>query len=796
MSNEQRKRTGVMRRAAAASAVALLFVVLAVGCGRENKDRNASQGGNGTVTGTVTTTPEATLTPSGTETPTCTPTPGVPFVKQAYETAGRDDVFRVPVKELAEDWYLSTTEFAGDYALLWLCSPDSFATERRIFVLCRPGESREQYRLETEYSPSEPKVFEDGTVVLEDRKTGLYHVYDNTLTELRSFLPGGEKGMKWIGASPDRMLWFIDETETAVLATDLNGQAVGGFSCAPGYRMIRYLGSRDGKRSFLARSEADSAEQLMILPADGSDPISPAADELKLGEDWKNNAIPCSGPNHEETTATWFFHLAGDYRKGCVFPKESMNEEIGFLGGTMLCSNVRYELEDGSYRHDYRLYDMEKRTVSGVLRDAEIEGSAYMYVLGPVGDGNVLLQSSKPEGGSELLLWTAGDTVSPIDGFCDLAKDDIAACLTDRVKKAKECGIVITPDRTEDDGTATALGDLVSEIDLVNTFLLAEKNDPDALKPVSGDAIHPENKRCNDGAHFTFKRHVFSEYYLKEYGEKRRSAFFRFVDAVLAGEDRFQCPDDATEIWCCGVFSSLFFPIAQPYITAAYEGDGWAKITYKIPKEEFLEKERAFEERICEILNDVLEDDYTDTEKALALYEFMTEYCTYDTEMLEHLDEWSDRQSTLRCLTEQTGVCWEIASLYEFLLLQCGVNAEPIRGIAFDENEPSHEWNYITLDGQGYQIDATWGITDRREPDLKYFLFTDELRETRDGYEEESFEIGGAGFYNSRKRYTFEADDERFEELWSGRYLAFDEEEKCIYYIDPNGNVKRFPYGR
>ena len=45
---------------------------------------------------------------------------------------------------------------------------------------------------------------------------------------------------------------------------------------------------------------------------------------------------------------------------------------------------------------------------------------------------------------------------------------------------------------------------------------------------------------------------VFSKIYTLEHGEARRQAFFNFVDALRAGEEWFDCPDEDTMWWCRG----------------------------------------------------------------------------------------------------------------------------------------------------------------------------------------------------------------------------------------------------
>ena len=332
-------------------------------------------------------------------------------------------------------------------------------------------------------------------------------------------------------------------------------------------------------------------------------------------------------------------------------------------------------------------------------------------------------------------------------------------------------------------------------VDFINTFRVGKLSDPNVLVSKSGDYIHPENMRNNSGSMHSFNPHVFSSYYLKEHGEKAMETFFNYVDAVRAGEERFECPDPDAVGWVSGRFATYFYPVLNNLTFTEYLGDGWAKIYYNEPKEEILAKIADFDMRICNILSDVIEDDYTDLEKALSLYEFLTEYCTYDYEALYDNDPfWDQYESGYRVLMEKKGICWEISCLYKYLLLQCGVDIEEASGEPVNPDDQSHQWNYIMIDGQAYLIDVTWGLTFDRKPDLDYFLFTDEVRANRDGFVYDSFDISGYRNTDMPEVYPYDANDDRYSELWQGTYLAFDQQEKCIFYQDTDGVIHRFDY--
>ena len=746
--------------------------------------------------------------PTATEIPTATPTPTpTPFVlNRAYEEYMRDDVYRIPMQELSANWGIMETDFAGDYALFWLMPPwkenEEERKERDVFVLIMPEINKEQYRTVPDFSVGKYAVMPDGQVILEDLDSGNIHVYDNTLSETGTFAPGAKENFKTVGISDRGIIWTVDEKNTKLIAINLKGDVAGEYPFDSNLSVCEYQGLIDECECFHAiLNDEENNGSYLYLSVSSGEITYRSANDPELGEEWDNNWVaPDSVWEISYSESTWFIHEPGYGRKGYAFPKSKTQEGITFSQNNMFCFSTLEWNDDSTYNQEYRLLDIEKGTVSDTLREKEFTDYNYMSARGAVGAGNVLLTGSYENGCQDLILWTAGKKTAPVEKFYDFTIDNPEKCLEYQIKELKEkYNIVITPDK-EEEGKSKPFSDIMIELEFVNTFLLSAKNDPNVVKPESGTEIHPENMRNNEGAHYAFNPHVISGFYLKEHGEKRRDVFYNYVDALRAGEDRFKCPDIGSANWACGRLAQFFFPLGYAYADAQYSGNGWAEIEYKIPKEEFLEKERDFEDRICEILNDVIEEDYTDLEKALALYEFMTEYCTYDYEMLAHnrdLDsEWIDRQSLYRCLMEKQGICWEIACLYQYLLLQCDVDIEESAGEPVVYGEDLHAWNYITLDGQGYLIDATWGLTSDRSPDLAYFLFTDERRETRDGYKSESFDIGGYGLYGARKKYSFDADDERYSELWFGRYVAFDRNEKCIFYRDINGDLKRFDYGK
>lgn len=311
----------------------------------------------------------------------------------------------------------------------------------------------------------------------------------------------------------------------------------------------------------------------------------------------------------------------------------------------------------------------------------------------------------------------------------------------------------------------------------------------------SGHQARLETIANNQEGHYTFQPHVFGSRYYEQFGDKTRDAFFAYCDALRNGDDTFACPDQDTLDWCVGRLSCYLFPVALQNIGAGTCQNGTAHIVYKTSKEAFLQKEKAFERDITDILNDCLSDDYNDFEKIIALYEYMTTTYTYDYEMYHHSLEWMDKQSPYRCLTEKKGICCEIAGLYNYLLLQVGIDSEEIAGFSHPSDDGSgegHSWVFVTLDGASYHVDPTFGLTEVR-PDFSYFMMTDQLREERDGFPKKDYSLAAKGD-ESRKFFDFEATSEKYAELWEGQYVGMDRSTQEIVYTDYDEVEHRFSY--
>ncbi len=275
---------------------------------------------------------------------------------------------------------------------------------------------------------------------------------------------------------------------------------------------------------------------------------------------------------------------------------------------------------------------------------------------------------------------------------------------------------------------------------------------------------------------FVFQPKLSSAFMEEIFGKTMCETWYNLVDAVMAGEDTFACPDQQTYGWVMGQFPRIYFPVLYGQIDLAYDRnnsvkDGIAEFTYLVPKEELKAKIEDFSARVELLLNQVFSKDDTDMEKALALYQYFSEHYEYDDETYEKMYQtFVDYTTPYRLFTTGTGICSEIAPMYSYLLMQAGVEATTMMG-------PAHEWSYVRINGKNYHIDPTFVISNRGS--LAYFMMTDTQREL-DGYPRSKFVI--TSNYSTEKPHPdYQANDETFAPLWDRQFESIDREKRKIH---------------
>lgn len=297
-----------------------------------------------------------------------------------------------------------------------------------------------------------------------------------------------------------------------------------------------------------------------------------------------------------------------------------------------------------------------------------------------------------------------------------------------------------------------------------------------------GDLIDPDDLLNTPQSHYVFQPKVCSVFMEEVFGKDMCDAWFNLVDAVLNGEDTFACKDQYTYDWMMGQFPEHCLPVLPELIDYAYDRehsviDGVASFTYRVPPEEAKARIGEFGEMIEGMLNEIFEDDWSDFEKALALYLYFSEHYVYDYETYWKMyDQYVDYTSCYRFFMTGIGICHEISSAYSYLLLQAGVQATTMSGNrAYDQ--AGHQWSFVRINGKNYHIDPTYALGSGG--DLRYFLMTDEKREEEDSYDPATFyAVSHYSRENPHPDYT--ADDDAFRALWDLTFPEFNHDTHTV----------------
>ena len=307
-------------------------------------------------------------------------------------------------------------------------------------------------------------------------------------------------------------------------------------------------------------------------------------------------------------------------------------------------------------------------------------------------------------------------------------------------------------------------------------------------------------EKGKERGHYTFQPKVCSVFMEEVFGKTMCDTWFNLVDAVMAGENTFACPDKETYDWVMGQFRERCFPPLVELIDYTYDRshpvkNGVGSFVYTVPREEAAARIAAFARQVENILNETLMDDSTDFEKALALYEYFATHYTYDYETAAYDKGYPFWLTSYRVFTGGTGICQEFSVAYAYLLMQAGVEATNMSGRR-GYDQARHQWTYVRIDGHNYHIDPTYVIGDHT---LRYFMMDDAQREAADDYSPKYYNIT-SNYAQDHPHPDYKADDPTYAPLWDGTLLETDYAAKTLTIgkFDEEGVWQRtqFEYGK
>ncbi len=152
-------------------------------------------------------------------------------------------------------------------------------------------------------------------------------------------------------------------------------------------------------------------------------------------------------------------------------------------------------------------------------------------------------------------------------------------------------------------------------------------------------------------------------------------------------------------------------------------------VEYVYDKATIAEKQTAIANKADEVVNSIITDGMSDSDKVFAIYDYLVHNSVYDNEALEAAEAtnfimdgemlaFEDSFNTVGILVNGKGVCASYAYSFKVLSDLCGLDAVCVTGY-LDGNLP-HAWNMVKIDGQWYEIDCT---NNEVNSGIPYYLF-------------------------------------------------------------------------
>lgn len=174
-------------------------------------------------------------------------------------------------------------------------------------------------------------------------------------------------------------------------------------------------------------------------------------------------------------------------------------------------------------------------------------------------------------------------------------------------------------------------------------------------------------------------------------------------------------------------------------------GDGWiVSISYEYPDDQLAAKREEVWAKAQQVVAEVIRDDMSDHDKALALNDWIAANAEYDDGAYQGLRSGGDVQSDPRyagawnaagVLVDGRGVCASYAAGYKLLSDVAGLESVYVSGAAY---AIGHAWNKTFMDGKWQVVDPTWNDSESAPNAL--FGITDEVAKTEFGH---TFGAGG-----------------------------------------------------
>ena len=208
-------------------------------------------------------------------------------------------------------------------------------------------------------------------------------------------------------------------------------------------------------------------------------------------------------------------------------------------------------------------------------------------------------------------------------------------------------------------------------------------------------------------------------------------AFRDLIDGIMAHESKVRLTDNWDHnlvIWNAATESPYYFVVDKARLSDDHKS---LEISYRYDAEEATEMLQFIDDSYIELLNECITENMSELEKVLSIYHYFAERISYDYEWLDSMQTMTFEQrfaapdiAVYDALKTNYGVCHSYTYLCQFAFQQLGIECIRVSAEMANEEE-SHMWPVVKIDGVFYNIDPTWDSHDGNDTvGLQYFGMT------------------------------------------------------------------------
>lgn len=148
--------------------------------------------------------------------------------------------------------------------------------------------------------------------------------------------------------------------------------------------------------------------------------------------------------------------------------------------------------------------------------------------------------------------------------------------------------------------------------------------------------------------------------------------------------------------------------------TSQLQDDGSEKLSidfkYDDTRDNIIKKNNMVNAKVSKIVSSITNSGMKDYQKELALHDYVVNHAKYDTRADTNLESMpQDSYTAYGILINGVGVCQGYADAMYRLLKEAGIENKMVVGSANNGTGwVGHAWNIVKIQGQYYQLDATW----------------------------------------------------------------------------------------